>query len=74
MASEKQALSQLEKAKKNSAEWENKAKLALKSGNQELAKKALASKVEVDNNIASSPKLPNPHPPDSKYLLMFYKF
>ena len=53
MASEKQALSQLEKAKKNSAEWENKAKLALKSGNQELAKKALASKVEVDNNIAS---------------------
>ena len=44
---------QLEKAKKNSAEWENKAKLALKSGNQELAKKALSSKVEVDNNIAS---------------------
>ena len=51
MASEKQAYAQLEKAKANSKEWEDKAKVALKAGNEELAKKALASKVEVDKNI-----------------------
>lgn len=53
MASEKQAYAQLEKAKANSREWEDKAKVALKAGNEELAKKALASKVEVDKNIQS---------------------
>ncbi len=53
MASEKQAYAQLEKAKANSKEWEDKAKVALKAGNEELAKKALASKVEVDKNIQS---------------------
>lgn len=53
MGSEKQALKQLEAAKKSSADWEAKAKMALQSGNQELAKKALANKVAVDNNIAS---------------------
>lgn len=56
MASEKQALTHLEKAKANSKEWENKAKLALQSGNQELAKKALANKVEADKNIESLQK------------------
>lgn len=56
MASEKQALNHLEKAKSNSMEWENKAKLALQSGNQDLAKKALANKVESDNNIESLQK------------------
>lgn len=50
MASEKQAYAQLEKAKENSKEWEDKAKLALQAGNQELAKKALVSKVEADKN------------------------
>lgn len=53
MASEKQAYAQLEKAKANSREWEDKAKMALKAGNEELAKKALASKVEIDKNIQS---------------------
>lgn len=56
MASEKQALTHLEKAKANSKEWEDKAKLALQSGNQELAKKALANKVEADKNIESLQK------------------
>lgn len=53
MASERQAYAQLEKAKANSKEWEDKAKVALKAGNEELAKKALASKVEVDKNMQS---------------------
>ena len=37
MASEKQAYAQLEKAKQNSREWEDKAKLAINAGNEELA-------------------------------------
>lgn len=53
MGSEKQALRQLETAKKTSEDWENKAKMALQAGNQELAKKALANKVANDKNIAS---------------------
>lgn len=53
MGSEKQALKQLEQARKSSEEWEAKAKLALKSGNQELAKKALENKVAVDKNVES---------------------
>lgn len=53
MGSERQALKQLEKAKATSQEWENKAKMALQAGNQELAKKALQNKVTVDNNVAS---------------------
>lgn len=51
MGSEKQALKQLESAKASSADWNNKAKLALQSGNEELAKKALAQKASVDQNI-----------------------
>ena len=51
MASEKQAYAQLENAKRNSTEWEDKAKLAIHAGNEELARKALTSKVEVDKNI-----------------------
>ena len=51
MASEKQPYAQLEKAKQNSREWEDKAKLAINAGNEELARKALTSKVEVDKNI-----------------------
>lgn len=53
MGSERQALKQLEKAKASSQEWENKAKMALQAGNQELAKKALQNKVAVDNNVVS---------------------
>ncbi len=51
MASEKQAYAQLENAKRNSKEWEDKAKLAINAGNEELARKALTSKVEVDKNV-----------------------
>lgn len=51
MASEKQAYAQLEKARQNSREWEDKAKLAINAGNEELARKALTSKVEVDKNV-----------------------
>lgn len=51
MASEKQAYAQLEKARQNSREWEDKAELAINAGNEELARKALTSKVEVDKNI-----------------------
>lgn len=53
MASEKASLNTLEKAKKTSLEWEEKAKMALKAGNQELAKKALENKVSSDQGIAS---------------------
>ena len=52
MASEKHALRQLEEAKKSSAEWERKAKIALQAGNEDLARKALENKVSVDSNIA----------------------
>lgn len=52
MAGEKQAYNQLQKAKATSQDWENKAKMALSAGNQELAKKALANKISSDNNIA----------------------
>ncbi len=53
MASEKQAAKQLENAKAQAQDWENKAKMALGAGNQELARKALANKVTVDGNIQS---------------------
>ena len=38
---------------KVSAEWENKAKSALKAGNTELAKTALAKKVKTDEDVAN---------------------
>lgn len=53
MASQKQAEKQLNNAKQTSADWEAKAKMALQSGNEELAKKALANKVSADSNIQS---------------------
>ncbi len=53
MASEKQAYKQLETAQADSAEWERKAKLALGAGNTDLAKKALAQKVEADSAVSS---------------------
>lgn len=40
-------------AKKESADYEEKIKLALSKGNEELAKKALARKVEIDKKISS---------------------
>jgi phage shock protein A len=52
MASEKQAQRQLEQAKASSQDWENKAKMALQAGNEDLARRALESKVNVDKSIA----------------------
>ncbi len=40
-------------AKKESADYEEKVKLALSKGNEELAKKALARKVEIDKKVTS---------------------
>lgn len=51
MGSQRQMKKQLDKAKTESAEWENKAKLALKANNQDLAKQALAKKVNADNQV-----------------------
>ena len=53
MASERIAKKQYDDAVKLSTEWENKAKLALQSGDQELAKKALANKVKIDKDVES---------------------
>lgn len=39
---------EMEEAKKNSDEWDEKVKLAMSKGNEELAKRALAKKLEFD--------------------------
>ncbi|MBQ8107171.1 MAG: PspA/IM30 family protein [Ruminococcus sp.] len=57
MASQKQMQKNLEKSRNESAGWENKAKLALKAGDQDLAKQALAKKVNADNQAAEYQKL-----------------
>ena len=51
MASEKQAKKQLDVALASSADWEQKAKVALQAGNQDLARRALESKVGVDKSL-----------------------
>ncbi len=48
---EKQALKEIEKARIASLDWENKARIALKEENEDLAKNALANKVLLDKNI-----------------------
>ena len=48
MASERQIKKQYEDASAKSKSWEDKAKIALTAGDQELAKKALSEKVKVD--------------------------
>lgn len=52
MGSQRQMKKQLDKAQAESKSWEDKAKLALKAGNQDLAKQALAKKVNADNQVA----------------------
>lgn len=52
-ASERIAKRQYEDAMKVSADWENKAKSALQSGDTELAKKALAKKVKADEDVSN---------------------
>lgn len=52
-ASERLAEKQYNNAVKVSADWENKAKAALASGNQDMAKQALAKKVKSDEDVAN---------------------
>lgn len=51
MASERQIKKQYEDASTKSKSWEDKAKIALTAGDQELAKKALSEKVKVDEQV-----------------------
>lgn len=51
MGSQRQMKKQLDKAQAESKNWEDKAKLALKAGNQDLAKQALAKKVNADKQV-----------------------
>lgn len=53
VASERMAERQYKTALAKSAEWENKAKAALAAGNTDLAKKALANKVKVDEDVTN---------------------
>lgn len=52
MGSQRQIKKQLDKASAESKSWEDKAKLALKSGNQDLARQALAKKVNADKQVS----------------------
>jgi len=52
MGSLNQVKKQLENAKKQSQDWQAKAKTCLEQGNEELAKKALENKVNQDNMAA----------------------
>ena len=51
MGSQKMAAKELADAMAKSADWNDKAKLALRTGNEELARKALECKVAVDAQI-----------------------
>ena len=51
MGSQKMAAKELADAMAKSADWNDKAKLALKAGNEELARKALECKVAVDKQL-----------------------
>ena len=51
MGSQKVAAKELADAVAESADWESKAKLALKAGNEILAKKALDAKVGIDQQV-----------------------
>ncbi len=52
MGSQKVAAKELADAMAESADWNDKAKLALKAGNETLAKKALDAKVGIDQQVA----------------------
>lgn len=52
MGSQKVAAKELADAMAESADWNDKAKLALKAGNEVLAKKALDAKVGIDQQVA----------------------
>lgn len=52
MGSQKVAASELADARAQSADWNDKARVALKAGNEELARKALDCKVSCDQQVA----------------------
>ena len=52
MGSQKVAAKELADAMAESADWNDKAKLALRAGNEDLAKKALDAKVGIDQQVA----------------------
>ena len=52
MGSQKVAAAELADARAQSADWNDKARVALKAGNEELAKKALDCKVSTDQQVA----------------------
>ena len=56
MGSQKMAQKELADAMAKSADWNDKAKLALKAGNEELARRALECKVGVDAQIEAMQK------------------
>ena len=56
MGSQKMAQKELADALAKSADWNDKAKLALKAGNEELARRALECKVGVDAQIEAMQK------------------
>jgi len=56
MGSQKMAAKELADAMAKSADWNDKAKLALKAGNEELARRALECKVGVDAQIEAMQK------------------
>lgn len=51
MGSQKMAAKELADAQAQSADWNDRAKLALKNGNEELARKALDAKVGIDEQV-----------------------
>jgi len=51
MASEREMEKQLNKSREESGMWENRAKAALESGDEDLAKKALARKLDADADV-----------------------
>ena len=51
MASERQTKKQLEDAQAQAKVWEDRAKTALKAGNEDLAKQAVDSKLKADANV-----------------------
>jgi len=57
MASERQMLKQLEEAQSQSKLWEDRAKSALKSSNEELAKQAIDNKLKADESVNQYQKM-----------------
>lgn len=59
MASQRMTERQLNDAKARSADWEDRAEAAVRSGNEQLAKSALANKVRADEQVTEYQKMYN---------------